>query len=180
MEVNSVSFFVFLGVGSILYRYLKSDKIAVAGIAILNLIFYFSGVRQYVPVLLFVVAVSYFSAIHVENCKKNSQKPHMGILILILLSLLLFFKYYNFVASIINSIVVFTGLNISVPVHSLVWPLGISFFTFTAIGYVIDVYFNTIPANRDFIRHLAFIGFFSQGLKSRFLYRLYLHYNNND
>ena len=95
MEVNSFSFFAFLGLGSVLYRYLKSDKAAITTIAVLNLIFYLSGGWKYLPVLLFIVTVSFFSAIYVENCKVNEKKSHLGILIVTLLSLLLFFKYYN-------------------------------------------------------------------------------------
>ena len=99
---------------------------------------------MYIPVLLFVVGASYLTAIHVEKCKEADKKPHMGIVIILLLSLLLFFKYYNFAAGIINSVFSLIGVKLSVSKHSLVWPLGISFFTFTAIGYVIDVYLSAV------------------------------------
>ena len=160
MEVNSISFFAFLGLSSVIYRYTKKDNAAIMLIAVCNILFYLSGGRMYIPVLLFVVGASYLAAIHVEKCKESDKKPHMGIVIILLLSLLLFFKYYNFASGIINSVFSLIGVKLSVSKHSLVWPLGISFFTFTAIGYVIDVYLNTTKANRDFVKHIAFVGFF--------------------
>lgn len=160
MEVNSIRFFAFLGLSAIIYRFIKSDKAAIWVIAVCNMLFYLNGGRMYIPVLLFVVGASFLSAIYVEKRKAANKKPHIGIIIMLLLSLLLFFKYYNFVAGIINSLMSFIGVNITISKHSLVWPLGISFFTFSAIGYVIDVYLNTTKANTDFIKHLAFVGFF--------------------
>ena len=73
MEVNSISFFAFLGLSSVIYRYTKKDNAAIMLIAVCNILFYLAGGRMYIPVLLFVVGASYLAAIHVEKCKESDK-----------------------------------------------------------------------------------------------------------
>ncbi|MDR1014491.1 MAG: hypothetical protein LBL86_05875 [Coriobacteriales bacterium] len=78
------------------------------------------------------------------------------------LTLLAVFKYNNFGASLINRGFALFGLTAQIPHFDIILPVGISFFTFQALGYIIDVYRGTVDAERNFVRYALFVSFFPQ------------------
>lgn len=76
--------------------------------------------------------------------------------------LLVFFKYFNFLVDIIASLMQSVGLQMKVPGFDIMLPLGISFFTFKAISYIVDVYNGKISAERNCIVFAAYLSFFPQ------------------
>ena len=73
---------------------------------------------------------------------------------------LFFFKYYNFLNDSIAALLAHCGLSFSLPGLNLMIPVGISFFTFQALGYLWDVYYQRIEAERNFLHYALFISFF--------------------
>lgn len=75
---------------------------------------------------------------------------------------LLCFKYYNFILESGTSVLAFIGLD--TPAHGVNWvlPLGLSFYTFQALGYLWDVYYGNIQAERNFADYMLFVAFFPQ------------------
>ncbi len=154
MRINSTPFFIFLSVAALLYRNCRGNKKSIYILCVCNLLFYASFSLRHIPVLLFIAASSYFSAVYIDDRKKGGKKIHMAPIVIINLLLLLFYKYAVTVSSML-------GIpEIRSVVSSLTWPLGLSFYTFAALGYVMDVYMGKIEAGRDFAKHLAFVGFF--------------------
>jgi len=112
----------------------------------------------YALILLGVTVVTYYTA----RIITVSRQPKVVLCIGILLTLapLLFFKYFNFINETLRQLMNYLG--ISSQLHGLNWaiPIGISFFTFQAIGYVCDVYFKKQELEHDFLVYALFVSFF--------------------
>lgn len=115
----------------------------------------------YALVLLYVTIITYKGGLYIE---KVSDKRKLFITIGAFLTLgpLLIFKYYNFLIGSGNALLEYIGLRFSLPGLNWAIPLGISFFTFQAIGYLWDVYYRRMSAEKSFIDYMLFISFFPQ------------------
>ena len=82
--------------------------------------------------------------------------------LLIVFSLLCYFKYANFLGTNLNRLFSYTGLEVRIPSFDIVLPVGISFFTFQAAGYLVDVYRGDTIAEKNFFRYALFVSFFPQ------------------
>ena len=82
--------------------------------------------------------------------------------LLINLAILFFFKYFNFAIDSLNALLIHVGFQFNRPAFDVLLPVGISFYTFQALGYTIDVYRGDIYAEKDFFRYALFVSFFPQ------------------
>ena len=112
-----------------------------------SLFFYFVGEKQYTLILLFSCVFNYFYA------KRIKDKKSLRFGVIVNLSLLIYFKYTNFI---VNDVLGFNNL------VNIVLPIGISFFTFQAISYLVDVYRGTVSASSSFINFGTYLTFFPQ------------------
>ena len=112
-----------------------------------SLFFYFVGEKQYTLILLFSCVFNYFYA------KRIRDKKTLWFGVIVNLSLLIYFKYTNFI---VNDVLGFNNL------VNIVLPIGISFFTFQAISYLVDVYRGTVSASSSFINFGTYLTFFPQ------------------
>lgn len=112
-----------------------------------SLFFYFVGEKQYTLILLFSCVFNYFYA------KRIRDKKTLWFGVIVNLSLLIYFKYTNFI---VNDVLGFNNL------VNIVLPIGISFFTFQAISYLIDVYRGDVKASKSFINFGTYLTFFPQ------------------
>lgn len=117
--------------------------------------------------LLLLLCVSCFIAYAGARLLDNLQAPKKRKLIVIgltlfLLSILGYFKYAGFFASILNDLLAFTNNDWRLPIIKVALPLGISFYTFQLLGYLFDVYKKEIPAEKNFLILLLFKLFFPQ------------------
>ncbi len=94
------------------------------------------------------------------NIKKRKIIVWTGVVLAALP--LLVFKYYNFINDSIFSAMEVIGIKFNLPGLNWAVPVGISFFTFQALGYMLDVYFHKIRAERSFSDYLLFCSFFPQ------------------
>ena len=128
---------------------------------ILLLLISYALYMQYAPwytlVLLWVTLITYFMAICITvSYKKKKTVCWLGTILGI--TPLVIFKYYNFIINNINEVLNhenLSGLNWAIPI-------GISFFSFQAIGYLVDVYKQRVPMERNFIDYALFVSFFPQ------------------
>lgn len=147
MIFSSVSFlFYFLPIVIILY-FLLPKKYRNLILFISSLFFYFVGEKQYTLILLFSCVFNYFYA------KRIKDKKTLWFGVIVNLSLLIYFKYTNFIVDDV------LGLNLGL---RIVLPIGISFFTFQAISYLIDVYRGDVEASKSFINFGTYLTFFPQ------------------
>ena len=93
-----------------------------------------------------------------ENERK--KKTILTVSLVLNFSMLFVFKYYNFINVSIESLMSSVGLRWNVPYLNVLLPVGISFFTFQAAGYIIDVYRGTIKAEKNFLTYALFVSFF--------------------
>jgi len=112
-------------------------------------------------VLLYVTLVTYLGARSFESVK--SRKALLGwVFGLLSLSPLLAFKYYNFLNESLTSVLELLGLHFALPGLNWAVPVGLSFFTFQATGYLFDVYRGQQEAEKNFLDYALFISFFPQ------------------
>lgn len=128
-------------------------------LTVASLIFYAWGEPIYVLLMILSVAVNYLLARAMGRCfeRNISAKAWLIICVIFNIGMLFVFKYANFFVNNINGIF---GLSISIPDIRL--PIGISFFTFQAMSYVLDVYMGTSKAQKNLWNILLYISFFPQ------------------
>ncbi len=158
---NSINFLVFFPVVAILY-YLVQDKFRWSYLLLVSCIFYLSFVPVYILVLFLIVTIDYLIAIGM-GAKQGKYKTFLFIFgILANCSVLFLFKYFNFIGSNLNLLARFIGWNYSVRALSLLLPIGISFYTFQSLSYLIEVYRGNQKAERHYGIYASYIMFFPQ------------------
>lgn len=151
---SAVFLFVFLPVVLIAHTLIRNTTARNVLLIVASLIFYAFGEPVYIVLLLVSVLVNYlFGRILYEH--KNRMV--LGVAVVLNLMLLVVYKYAGFIVETINYI---PGVNIPVP--SIVMPIGISFFTFQAISYIVDVYRGKVENKAGFFDVLLYISLFPQ------------------
>jgi alginate O-acetyltransferase complex protein AlgI len=123
-----------------------------------SLFFYAWGEPFFISVLLLSAVINYFFALVIDK-NKGTYKSKIALYsaVLIDLSMIGIFKYYNFFVSNINFI-----LNTNIGLSSIGLPIGISFYTFQIISYVVDVYRQDVPAQKKFYKLLLYMSLYHQ------------------
>lgn len=157
MVFSSLLFiFLFLPIILILY-YLSGDKLKNTILLFASLFFYAWGEPQYVFLMIGSIIANYIFGIRVTSNNKRENKLWLIISVTFNISLLIIFKYSNFFVDSINSLF---NINLSIPQIAL--PLGISFFTFQTMSYVIDVYRNEARVQKNIFNLALYISLFPQ------------------
>lgn len=159
MVFSSATFlFIFLPAVYLLNLLIKSLRVRNAVLMLASLLFYGWGEPLYVFLMIASAFVNYLIALRLDRALSPASRKGLIILTVVFnIGALIFFKYAGFLVETINGL---TGLMIPVPAVSL--PIGISFFTFQAMSYVLDVYFGTTKAHKSFANILLYISFFPQ------------------
>ena len=156
MVFSSLTFlFLFLPVTLILY-YAVPKKVKNLVLLVMSLVFYAWGEPVYVILMLYSILLNYAAGRLMEAAPEHKKAVLVFTVILNLL-ILGFFKYAGFLVGTLNG---WFGLNI--PLRDIALPIGISFYTFQALSYVIDLYRGKFPAQRNFISFAAYITMFPQ------------------
>ena len=154
---------LFLPVTLVLYYLLSLTKKQVLKnllLLLVSILFYAWGEPKYVVLLFISVAINYTGGLGIAWAGENSGARKAALFVTVLLNLLLlgYFKYYNFFADNLNGLL---GGEL-IPVRDIVLPIGISFYTFQAMSYVIDLYRGKCLLQRSFWKLLLYIMFFPQ------------------
>ncbi len=125
--------------------------------------FYMCWQPIYALLLLTSTLVTYMAALGIERFEGEGRKRACLVGSLVLnLGILFFYKYYGFAAENLRALLAAAGMQMSVPEFKVLLPVGISFYTFQALGYSIDVYRGDTAAERNFARYALFVSFFPQ------------------
>ena len=166
MLFNSIAFLLFFPIVCALYFSVPSSQTRTRNLLLLfaSYYFYMNWEPAYALLLLTSTVITYLSAIGIEHFKTEERKRKFFLASCIVLNIgiLFLFKYYNFLASNIEAFLQASGWGIDVPKFGLLLPVGISFYTFQALGYSIDVYRGTTKVERDFATYALFVSFFPQ------------------
>lgn len=157
MIFNSIDFLIFLSIVLPTF-FLLSDRYRIPFLVVASYYFYGYWSWGYLLLLLFTMGVDYVIALAMNRTPSEGRRKHLLVLSIVLnLGVLFVFKYFNLFSDL------FAAMAGRAPFRSeLILPFGISFYTFHAMSYTIDVYRRVIPAERDFILYSGYIMFFPQ------------------
>lgn len=160
MAFSSLFFvFLFLPVSLLIY-YLVPAKFRKLPLIALSLLFYAWGNPVYLPLLLLSMAYNYFAGLQLGTAKEAENprraKRTLVLAVIVNLALLVFFKYAGFLVSNLNLL----GLKLSAPATAL--PLGLSFYTFTVLSYLFDIYRDRAQAQKNVLSFALYASFFAK------------------
>jgi D-alanyl-lipoteichoic acid acyltransferase DltB (MBOAT superfamily) len=116
---------------------------------------------RFMFLLMFSTFLDYYTGLKIEESKnQNLRKFWLWLSVGINLGFLGFFKYYNFFAESFAEMLQNFGLQVNPWTLKVILPVGISFYTFHGLSYVLDIYFKRIKAERNFVEYAVFVSFF--------------------
>lgn len=166
MLFNSLQYLIFLPIVCLIY-FVIPKKIRYIWLLVSSYYFYMCWNAEYAILILVSTVITYLSGLLLERIKKNSKsgkrsKAVVASSFVLNLGILAYFKYAGFAAGIAQSVGSAVGIDINVPSFDIILPVGISFYTFQALSYTMDVYRNEIYAEKNFLRYALFVSFFPQ------------------
>ncbi len=165
MYFNSIDFAIFLPIVFLLYWFVFNKNIKTQNflILIVSYIFYSFWDWRFLSLIFISTIVDYFIGINLSKSDSNKIRKRLLILsLLVNLSILGFFKYFNFFVDNFVQTFNFFGYNLDSISLSIILPVGISFYTFQTLSYTIDVYKNKIKSSDNFLEFASFVSFFPQ------------------
>lgn len=188
MAYTSLKFFLFLAVVMLLYFGFPWKQYKWTILLASSYFFYLLAGYRFAAYILFTTGTTFFGALAIERIstkakavlsenkslwdrsQKKAFKEQIGkqkrrILVLVLVlnfGIMVFLKYYNLFAGSLNDVLGTWSIPFSVPTLKLLLPLGISFYTFQSMGYLIDVYWEKVSAQRNIAKLALFVSFFPQ------------------
>ncbi|KUJ62183.1 acyltransferase [Flavobacteriaceae bacterium CRH] len=163
MLFNSLNFAIFLPLIFTLYWFVAKKSLKLQNILLLvaSYFFYACWDWRFLFLLVFSTLLDYYSGIKMADAKnQNNKKFWFWLSIFINLGFLGVFKYYNFFAASFANAISNFGFSPNLWVLKVILPVGISFYTFHGLSYVIDVYKDRIEAEKNFIEYSLFVSFF--------------------
>jgi D-alanyl-lipoteichoic acid acyltransferase DltB (MBOAT superfamily) len=169
MSFNSIQFALFFPIAFLLYWFVfdkligKSKhqlRLQNAFVVLASYVFYGWWNKQFLLLIFFTSLSSWLSGLFIENAKsRKASKVWVAINIFVNIGILAFFKYYNFfVTEFCQAFHILSNKALL----KVILPAGISFYTFQAVSYSVDVYRKKVEATRDILAFFAFISFFPQ------------------
>lgn len=170
MLFNSSQFLLFLPIVLVVY-YIIPKKIRYIWLLVSSYYFYMCWNYKHAVLLFITTTITYLGGRALETCngkieeygkREKIKKWILSIGILLNIGILCYFKYTNFFMDNISILLKAIGIELKVPVIDILLPVGISFYTFQALSYLIDVYREDIYAEKNFLRYALFVSFFPQ------------------
>lgn len=163
MLFNSINFVLFLPFVFILYWFIAKGNLRLQNIILLvsSYFFYACWDWRFLFLLVFSTLLDYYTGIKMCDAKtEKAKKFWFWLSISVNLGFLGVFKYYNFFIESFSEVLSGVGLKFDVWTLKIILPVGISFYTFHGLSYVIDIYKNRIKAEKNFIDYSLFVSFF--------------------
>lgn len=161
MLFNSFEFLWLFPIIFVLFYVLGKTKCSNACLLLISYGLYLKWEPIYVLVLFWVTAVTYLAALFLGKKSQHTKKAFVVAIILTLVPLVLF-KYYDFFNTQLSVLLQSVGIMTGLPGLNWALPLGVSFYTFQAIGYLSDVYHKRIDAEKNWWHYMLFVSFFPQ------------------
>ena len=160
MQFNSLGYFLFF-ISVCIGYFILPCRFRWVLLLIASYLFYMCWKVEYAILLLIITGTTYVFVI--SNSKYPSMRIRKYLLascLIVNLSLLFIFKYFNFISTSIQSIFNYFTISINTPIFHILLPIGISFYTFRTISYIIDVYRGTIAPEKNFGIFSLYVSFF--------------------
>lgn len=164
MLFNSYDFMIFFPVVVFVY-FIIPKKLRCIWLLIASYYFYMSWNPRHAVLIAVSTIITYLGGLLLD--KQRGSKSRMAKIILALnftvnLGILFFFKYFDFFWENLNTLFALLGMDLIEKPFDVLLPVGISFYTFQALGYTVDVYRGKLKAERNLVRYALFVSFFPQ------------------
>lgn len=161
MLFNSFEFLIFILVVAPLYFALP-QRVRWSWLLVTSCFFYMAFIPVYVLILFFTIIVDYWAGIWIEAAQGRRRKLFLGMSLAANIGILAVFKYYGFLATNFTHFFGLVGLPWQLPAMQIILPIGLSFHTFQAMSYTIEVYRGHQKAERHFGIYALYVMFFPQ------------------
>ena len=161
MVFNSLHFLVFFGLITSAY-FLLNHKYRWLLLLLGSCYFYMAFVPIYIVILGFTIVIDYFAGIYLEKFTGQKKKVFLAFSLIANVGVLAVFKYYHFIDQNIGILSNLLGVNYHLPEFNIVLPIGLSFHTFQAMSYTIEVYRGHQKAERNFGIYSLYVMFYPQ------------------
>lgn len=161
MLFNSFAFLFFFPIVCIIYYVLPTLRLRNLFLLSASYYFYMNWEPVYALLLLTSTCITFFAALGSVKYERK-KKAILVIGIVLNLLILFFFKYFNFAAENVVAVMKLFGIEMIIPDFKVLLPVGISFYIFQALGYMIDVYRGDVKPEKDFFTYALFVSFFPQ------------------
>jgi D-alanyl-lipoteichoic acid acyltransferase DltB (MBOAT superfamily) len=163
MIFNSLAFAIFFPIVFFLYWFVTNRSLKAQNILLLvvSYLFYSFWDWRFLFLLMFSTFLDYFTGLRMHDAKTiNWKKFWFWLSIGVNLGFLGMFKYYNFFAESFADLLSNFGLHVEIWTLQIILPVGISFYTFHGLSYVVDIYKDRIKPERNFVDYAVFVSFF--------------------
>ena len=165
MLFNSLEFILFFPIVSLVY-FLIPHKVRYLWLLAASYFFYMQWNAAYALLMLTSTVITYFSGYFIEKFdalgKERLKKVCVAVSFISNIAILFFFKYFDFMLGNLNLALGLFGASPLNPNFDVLLPVGISFYTFQALGYTVDVYRKDVVHEKNFLRYALFVSFFPQ------------------
>ena len=163
MLFNSTGFVIFFVVVFVVYHIALKERTKAQNVFLLAASYFFYGYASWkmLPLLIIVTLAFYFLGIAIDKTSTEKRANLLSTLgILFGIGMLLYFKYFNFFIESFDSLFNSLGLHSNLHTFNIVMPLGISFFTFRLISYVIEIHRGMMKPTENFVEFATYVAFF--------------------
>lgn len=162
MLFNTFQFLVFFIVVWVLFLALRGVPRKLL-LLVASYYFYMCWNAKYILVILGITIIDYIAGLLIEKSERpGSRKLYLGLSLFGNIGLLVVFKYFNFFSLSVAGFLHSFGLGFNAPILNAILPVGLSFHTFQAMSYTIEVYRGKVPAERSFLNYALYVAFFPQ------------------
>lgn len=162
MLFNSFDFLIFFPIVVLIY-YVIPKKVKYIWLLISSYYFYMSWNAQYAILIAISTVITWLSGLFISRFEVEwKKKLVIAASFVSNLGILFYFKYFDFLLDNLNKLLSFTGMEILSNPFDIILPVGISFYTFQALSYTMDVYRGDVKAEKNPIRYALFVSFFPQ------------------
>ena len=160
MLFHTWTFFAFFAIVYPVYRAFKGTRLELPWLLVASYVFYGWWNPLYLLLIGYGTVADYLIVVAMERSRR--KKWWVAISVVSNIGLLGFFKYAGFVATNLNWVFAQAGLPLTVPTSDILLPVGISFFTFQSMSYIIDCYRGDVERERSFLRYAVYVSLFTQ------------------
>jgi D-alanyl-lipoteichoic acid acyltransferase DltB (MBOAT superfamily) len=116
----------------------------------------------YILILLLIIVIDYYSGIKIEESEKSKKRAYLSLSLLANIGILVVFKYYNFINFNIAEVLSLVSVSNPLPMMDILLPIGLSFHTFQAMSYTIEVYRGKQSAEKNFLNYSLYVLYYPQ------------------
>lgn len=163
MTFQSLEYLIFLSIVFVLYWIVcrKSRSFQNGLIVTSSMVFYGWWDWRFLGLLLITTFSTFFAGLWMARMEDNKKRRWiLSGTIILNVGILFFFKYYNFFVQSLIDVLSVVGLQVGVSTLHILLPVGISFYTFTALSYSVDVYQRKVKSTNDMLAYMAYVMFF--------------------